>query len=94
MEVTVKIDRFGRILIPKTLREVLGLQPTNQVTLKLVSAKNILLTPQVAAERPRLEIDEFGLPIFHFGTTDAMRYDFTAAIAADREQNGLPKTSS
>ena len=93
MEVTTKIDRFGRVLIPKTLREVLGLQPTSEVILKLVSSKTLTITPKISLDRPRLEVDQFGLPTFHFGTLHQMDYDFTAAILADREQRGLPQSS-
>ena len=89
MIVTAKIDRFGRILIPKTLREILGLSATDEVTLQLTTNCQLLVSPANPPQRPQLRVDELGIPIFHFGTGETMRYDFTAAIAGDREQRGL-----
>ena len=89
MTVTGKIDRFGRVLIPKTLREFLGLSPSDEVTLQLTTDCELILRPAQPVQRPRLQVDELGIPIFHFDTGETMRYDFTSAIAADREQRGL-----
>ncbi len=40
----VKIDKFGRLLIPKRLRRQLGLQPGEPVDLE-TSGKRLIITP-------------------------------------------------
>ena len=47
---TTAIDRFGRIVIPKSVRDTLGLDPTTELTV-YVEGENILLTPILDPER-------------------------------------------
>jgi AbrB family looped-hinge helix DNA binding protein len=47
---TTAIDRFGRIVIPKSIRDVLGLDPTTELTVQ-VDGDMILLSPISDPER-------------------------------------------
>ena len=47
---TTAIDRLGRIVIPKSVRDTLGLDPTTELTV-YVEGENILLTPILDPER-------------------------------------------
>jgi len=84
MEVT--IDKFGRILIPKKIREALGLKPgqvlelfANKKTSKieLVSLKDVKAT---------VNIKESGLPVIEFNPPVEMDIDVVEWIKGDREE--------
>jgi AbrB family looped-hinge helix DNA binding protein len=47
---TTAIDRFGRIVIPKSVRDTLGIDPATELTV-CVEGENILLTPILDPER-------------------------------------------
>jgi len=47
---TTAIDRFGRIVIPNSVRDTLGLDPTTELTV-YVEGEHILLTPILDPER-------------------------------------------
>lgn len=49
-----KVDEFGRLLIPKRLRDHLGITPGTAITLKEMGEENILL--QIKHDKPVLEI--------------------------------------
>ena len=47
---TTAIDRFGRIVIPKSVRDTLGIDPATELTVN-VEGDQILLTPILDPER-------------------------------------------
>ena len=47
---TTAIDRFGRIVIPKSVRDILGLDPSTELTV-YVEGDQILLSPITDPER-------------------------------------------
>ena len=63
---TVKMDKFGRILIPKTLRTAKGLKPGDEFEIieGLDEARVVVLR---ARPRYRVTVDDSGLlPVFTF----------------------------
>ena len=56
----VSIDRAGRIVVPKDLREVLGLNPGAELSIEIVG-DGLRLTP--VRPRPRRVIDVDGWPV-------------------------------
>jgi AbrB family looped-hinge helix DNA binding protein len=56
----VSIDRAGRIVVPKDLREVLGLNPGAELSIEIVG-DGLRLTP--LRPRPRRVIDVDGWPV-------------------------------
>lgn len=89
MDATVKVDNFGRILIPKALREAVGLLANGRVKLRVSAGGQLELIPIRSANRPVLTVDEYGIPTYTFGTDSTMVYDFTEAIRKDREVRGM-----
>ena len=73
MEVT--IDKFGRILIPKKLRQLLGLQPGQRIILK-ADKENRKLAVELPVSQDEVKIvkTEFGFPVIHTG--EAILEDF------------------
>jgi AbrB family looped-hinge helix DNA binding protein len=84
METTV--DRFGRVLIPKTLRKDIGLEPGVVLHIEKEDGK-ILLEPLTG--EPRL-VEKQGVLVF----TGAATGDIEAAVKSHREariaKSGLP----
>lgn len=42
----IKLDKLGRFVIPKVLREVLGIKPDGEIKLELVDDKLIITKPK------------------------------------------------
>mgnify|MGYP006271031691 CR=1 FL=1 len=83
----VTIDKYGRILIPKRLREQLGIQLEQQVELRLSEsgASLEIVPPQPAVAE--VVITESGWPVIYNGPPPAEVEDFdtVAFIKAERE---------
>jgi AbrB family looped-hinge helix DNA binding protein len=89
MEVT--IDKFGRILIPKKIREMLGLKPGTRVELVADTEKrNLAFQPIDAEEGPKLEVASSGLPIIQNGPPFPPNFD-TVAFMKENLQEYLDK---
>ena len=67
MSIKVKIDDFGRILIPKNIRDHLGL--TQEVTIKIEEKGGGTLIMRVVHDKPILEESD-GVLVFKGSTTD------------------------
>lgn len=91
MEVKVKIDKFGRILIPKKIREAKGYVNDTELSIIMEPHSEFLTIAPVVQQtaRPELIVDEFGIPTFVFGTKEVMDYDFTEAIKKDHSERGI-----
>ncbi|MFK8161374.1 MAG: AbrB/MazE/SpoVT family DNA-binding domain-containing protein [Lewinella sp.] len=92
MEAKVKIDKFGRVLIPKKIREIKGYRPGTELSLVMEPELGTITMTSVAekeAKRPVLQLDEFGIPTFVFDTQEVFTYDFTDAIRNDRSERGM-----
>ena len=85
MEVT--IDKFGRILIPKKIREMLGLEP-GQVLEVLVDRYNRKLDIRLPAKADTINIivEDSGLPVIQNGPSLEEDFDTVAYIKATREE--------
>ena len=84
MEVT--IDKFGRILIPKKIRQLLGIQPGQ--TLELIAdeeTKTIDLIPK-EENTAVLKITKAGIPVFNFSSAEKTEFDVAELIRKDREE--------
>jgi AbrB family looped-hinge helix DNA binding protein len=92
MEVKVKVDKFGRVLIPKRIREAKGYKPGTELCLVMEPQTSFITMTSIeekVVKRPVLQVDEFGIPTFVFDTKEALDYDFTEAIRKDRSERGL-----
>ena len=84
--VTVKIDKFGRILIPSKIRKRLGLKPGTSVDMALPEGEKELTLKKKNDEYPKVIFTEQGLPIIDYGTDEIDRTDIVAEIKAGREE--------
>ena len=82
----VIIDKFGRIVIPKVIRDSLGLKAGSelqvQVTEEETGERTIALRP--GQDRVAL-VEEKGL-LVHTGVLETKDFDLTAHIRATREE--------
>lgn len=90
---TVTIDKFGRILIPKNMRNAMNLSPGSRLSLELTedSRRAYIEVPQVIEHK--LIVDEYGIPTIHVNTNETMRYDFVDAIRKDRNERGTSRSA-
>jgi AbrB family looped-hinge helix DNA binding protein len=89
LAMTVTLDNFGRILIPKKARQLLQLNPGSSLKLEIQEDRSATLTALPEQKPPVLTVDEYGIPTFVFDTDEVMTYDFVEALRKDREQRGL-----
>jgi len=79
MNTTISIDKAGRLVLPKAIRERMHLTENSKLRVKLVGDK-IELTPEAA----RVEIDERdGLPVI----TGWDGYDAAEAVRESRDEH-------
>ncbi len=85
MEVT--IDKFGRILIPKKIREMLGLKP-GQVLELVTDQTSRKLDLRLPAEPSSMDVKltDFGLPIIQNGPPTDEPFDTVEFIKESREE--------
>lgn len=82
----VKIDKFGRILIPKEIRTRLGLRAGQVFELAVEDEVAIHLEPKARTE-PRIVMTDFGFPVIHFDDiTEPIDFDVVEMIHRDREE--------
>jgi AbrB family looped-hinge helix DNA binding protein len=85
MEVT--IDKFGRILIPKKIREALGLKPGQVLELFFdrYSRKLDLKLP-ADADSMNIIVEDSGLPVIQNGSPTTEDFDTVSFIKETREK--------
>jgi AbrB family looped-hinge helix DNA binding protein len=60
---TITIDKFGRILIPKSIRKELGLEPGTVLDLSVLTAQKELQLKPVVEKTYVIEYTEWGWPV-------------------------------
>ncbi|MEM6771734.1 MAG: hypothetical protein AAF597_14215 [Bacteroidota bacterium] len=94
MEVKVKIDKFGRILIPKKIREAKGYEYGMELSLVMEPETNeVVLSPVNEEPQPYWEMAPWGLPIIRYPDPNHKSMDAVAMIAEDREERSLITSS-
>lgn len=82
MEVT--IDKFGRILIPKKVRELLHLEAGQALNFKIEN--NQILLRKKAQVDVIVTTSELGLPVIHTAKQDVEHIDILASIRETRAE--------
>lgn len=83
---TTTIDKFGRILIPKSVRKELGLEPGNSIDLIVIRKENSLFLRPTFLETVVLKTDDFGIPILSYATDTPITLDLVKEIKDGREE--------
>ena len=87
MEATVKLDKFGRLLIPKRIRVSQGWEPGVEVHLQVnESTKVVELHPTTPRTMAWAEIDKDGWPIIKYPEGASLDYNVVEAIKEAREE--------
>lgn len=85
MEVT--IDKFGRILIPKEIRKVLGLQAGQVLSLYTSEENNLLcIQAKIEAEETPIKYTPTGLPYIDNGKSEASSFNTSQFVQETRAQ--------
>ncbi|MCX8210607.1 MAG: hypothetical protein OTI34_06160 [Lewinella sp.] len=82
MEVKVKIDKFGRVLIPKKIREAKGYVCGTELSL-IMEPETTSLLLEVTAEKnavPYVEITDWGWPVIKFPNQEKVDFDIVSFI--------------
>lgn len=90
MEVT--IDKFGRILIPKKIRQLLGLLPGQK--LELVADEDnrkLAFRLPLEIERTAIELTSFGFPVIQNGQPDEASEVDTVELIKDTREDDLDR---
>lgn len=69
----LEMDKFGRVVIPKKVREALNLRPGSKLRADL---NNHTLTLEPEARPYEIRYDEHGWPTVHFGRPVTLPADF------------------
>lgn len=85
MEVKVKMDKFGRILIPKKIREAKGYEYGMELSLVMEPETSTLRMEPVEKQEPYLEMMPWGLPVIRWPNGKVPDYDPVKMIAEGRE---------
>ncbi len=80
MSITITLGKSGRLVVPKTIRDCLGLREGTRLRLEVLGGK---LEAVPEADDVRIEIED-GLPAIH-GGPERKTIDAVSAIKADRE---------
>jgi AbrB family looped-hinge helix DNA binding protein len=78
---TTTLDRFGRVLLPKPLRDRVGIRPGDDLRVA-VEGGHLVLEP--VREVPRIEVRN-GIPVL-VGYTVPPGFDWKGLIRRDREE--------
>ena len=95
MEVKVKIDKFGRILIPKKIREAKGYVCGTELSLVMEPETEVLtLQPKKKKKEPYIIMTEWGLPlIVHPDGPPKDSMSAVEMIAESREERSMVTSS-
>ena len=84
---TLKMDNFGRVLIPKMLRQMLRIEPGGEIFIEINTDKlELLLKPMPATRKDGLTFTSQGLPVLTGGDPFPTDYDTVADIKNDYSQ--------
>jgi bifunctional DNA-binding transcriptional regulator/antitoxin component of YhaV-PrlF toxin-antitoxin module len=88
MEVKVKIDKFGRIHLPKKIREVKGYVCGTELSLIMEPETTSLLLEATAEKNavPYVEITDWGWPVIKFPNQEKVDFDIVSFIKEGYEE--------
>lgn len=88
MEVKVKIDKFGRILIPKKIREAKGYVCGTELSLVMEPETTGLLLEEIVEKNtePYVEITDWGWPVIKFPNQEKVDFDVVSFIKEGYEE--------
>ena len=85
---TVTLDKFGRILIPKQVRTQLGVVAGDKLELDVSSEeRSISIHPAPSTEKKaEIRMTDWGWPVIHFVDGKSRDFDVVALIKEEREE--------
>ena len=87
MDITLEVDKFGRVLLPKRLREALHIGPGGKLHAHL-DGERLTVTPEPRGATLRLEN---GFPIIEFAGEISFTGDPVAEARVERERELLER---
>lgn len=82
------IDKFGRVLIPKKLRDNAGIDNGTEFELEFDLFTNSIILKQVPAMQPHVEYTEWGWPIIVYPEGKKVNFDLKNFINEGHEERG------
>ncbi|WP_293909727.1 AbrB/MazE/SpoVT family DNA-binding domain-containing protein [Deinococcus sp.] len=89
MDISAEVDQFGRILLPKKLREALHVKAGGRLYLHL-EGEQLTITPEYRTATIRMED---GLPVIEFANKTRIIGDPVAEMREARERELLDRLS-
>ena len=83
---TVTMDKFGRVLFPKKLRQKMNASDGSQFEVIHDEGNDKVLLKLIRANNPVIKINPLGVPIIQFPTNQIFSYDFVASIREGYEE--------
>ncbi|NJC28388.1 AbrB/MazE/SpoVT family DNA-binding domain-containing protein [Neolewinella antarctica] len=84
---TLTMDKFGRVLIPKALRKMVQIEPGGEVEVEVDSTTHkITLTSKAEAQKPKLTFDSDGFPLIVGGEPYPADFDTVAFLKESYEE--------
>lgn len=86
---TVTVDKFGRILIPKRAREIIGLRAGDRLELEVSPhdrSIDLHPSPETAYPKVSIETTDWGWPVIHYLDNEVRDFDPVELIKEGREE--------
>lgn len=80
------MDKFGRVLFPKNLREVSGCKAGTQFELKWDTEKTQFILAPINQPTPYVEITDWGWPVIRYPGHDKVDFDVKEFIKEGYEE--------
>ncbi len=82
------IDKFGRVLIPKKLRDEAGIDNGTEFELEFDPFSNSIILKQFPAVQPYVEYTEWGWPVIMYQEEEKVDFDIKNFINEGHEERG------
>ncbi|MEO0735141.1 MAG: AbrB/MazE/SpoVT family DNA-binding domain-containing protein [Bacteroidota bacterium] len=83
---TATVDKFGRVVIPKKIRDSIGIGPGSEIDFTPDPVSVSVSFKPVRRVEPIITVDEFGWPSIHFPGQEIMTFDIKEMIKEGYEE--------
>ena len=84
---TLKLDNFGRMLIPKLIRQIMDIEPGDDLEVLVDEAtRKVTLRKSPKIDDAVLTINDWGFPVVKLGLSEKVDFDVSAHVHSIRQE--------